>query len=281
MFSSYSIQFDTTMRNTLILFFCLFVWSLSAQEIKKENLTKKQTIYWDFLRTEVLAIGCYYQDELGETTEKHGKWLYFDEAGNLEEERNFYRDKLVGKVVLYYPNKNLKQEGYFKRDVQDSVYREWYENGKLKVEGYYTKGEATGKWTYYYLDGREKSVEELIGGVNYIHSFWLPDSLHSQTIIDGNGELATYFTTGTVKEWYNYKNGLKDGVFEERSIYGYSMLTGYFKLGKRTALGPMPTIQGILKKSAIIRMVNSMVSTLIITIMDKSMCTDITKTERK
>jgi antitoxin component YwqK of YwqJK toxin-antitoxin module len=219
----------------LSLLFIVWVFSLHsfAQEILKENLTRKNSIYYDFQKTQIQATGSYYQDDLGETIEKHGKWLYFDREGIIEEERNYYRDKLVGKVVLYYPNKTLKQEGYFNYDVQDSVYREWYDNGKLKVEGQYLKGEAAGKWTYYYLDGREKSVEEVIDGVNFIHAFWLPDSLHTQTVVDGTGELLTFYTTGTIKEWYNFKDGLKDGPFEERSTYGYLMMSGHFKLGKK------------------------------------------------
>ena len=119
------------MRLRLLIYCCLICLPSFAQEILKENLTRKKSIYWDFEQIHIQATGSYYQDELGETIEKHGKWVYFDREGIVEEERNYYRDKLSGKVVLYYPNKKLKQEGYFKNDVQDSVYREWYENGKL------------------------------------------------------------------------------------------------------------------------------------------------------
>jgi len=204
-----------------------------SQVVLKENLTKKESLYWDFNKTQLQSTGCYYKDEVDETTEKHGKWLYYDRLGILEEERNYYKDMLHGKVALFYSNKKLKQEGYFYLDRQDSIYREWYENGKLSVEGQYNMNEPVGKWAYYDLDGREKSIEELIDSVNYLISFWLPDSLHTQTITGGTGELATYYTTGTVKEWYNYRDGLKDGPFEELSIYGYSTLTGFFKKGEK------------------------------------------------
>lgn len=204
-----------------------------GQVVLKENLTKKVTLYWDYNNLQIQATGSYFKDDIDETTDKHGKWLYYDRLGVLEEERNYFMGMLHGRTILYYPNKKKKQEGYFYLEHQDSVYREWFENGKLAVEGYYKSNQPVGQWTYYYLDGREKSVEEIKGGVNHLVAFWLPDSLHTQTIIDGFGELSTYYTTGTVKEWYNYENGLKNGPFEEISIYGYPTLTGYFKNGEK------------------------------------------------
>ncbi|MEN9440650.1 MAG: hypothetical protein RLZ33_726, partial [Bacteroidota bacterium] len=143
---------------TIIAFLSLFVFLTSnAQVVLKENLTKKANLYWDFNKTQIQATGSYYKDEVDETTDKHGKWLYYDRLGVLEEERNYYKEMLHGKVVLYYSNKKLKQEGYFYLDRQDSVYREWFENGKLSVEGYYSSDKPVGKWSYYYMDGSKKS----------------------------------------------------------------------------------------------------------------------------
>lgn len=221
------------MKTLLVFFSIAFLSTAYSQVVLKENLSKKTSLFWDFNNTQLQAIGSYYIDIVDVTTDKHGKWLYYDRLGVLEEERNYYKGMLHGRVLLYYPNKKLKQEGYFYLDRQDSVYKEWSEDGKLVVEGQYKMNEPRGKWTYYYLDGREKSVEEVKGEVNRVMSFWLPDSLHTQTIINGTGELATYYSTGTVKEWYNYNDGLKDGPFEEISIYGYTTLTGYFKQGEK------------------------------------------------
>ena len=216
----------------LILFLLIAVTSI-GQEVKKENLTKKFTLYWDFNKTQVQAVGSYYMDELGETTDKHGKWLYYSRLGDIEEERNYYKEMLHGKTISYYSKDKPKQEGYFYLNSQDSVFREWHENGKLSVEGMYRTGEPTGVWKYFYFDGREKAQEETKVGTNYVWSFWLPDSLHTQTIINGEGELTTYYNTGRVKEWYNYKNGLKNGPFEEFSIGGYITLSGSFKDGEK------------------------------------------------
>lgn len=204
-----------------------------AQKVLKENLSKKVTLYWDFNKTQVQAVGYYYVDSLDVTTEKHGKWLYFTRQGELEEERNYYKDMLHGKAIFYYAENKPKQEGYFFLNRQDSIYREWHENGKLSIEGAYKMDEPVGLWKYYYFDGREKSLEETKAGINYVWAFWLPDKDHTQTVVDGNGEMTTYFNTGRVKEWYNYKNGLKNGPFEEFSIYGYTALNGSFKDGEK------------------------------------------------
>lgn len=238
------------MKIGLILLLILSFSPVFSQVVFKENLTKKTSLFWDFNKIQLQAIGSYYQDDLDVTTENHGKWLYYDRNGVLEEERNYFRGMLHGRVILYYPNEKKKQEGYFYLDQQDSVYREWSDGGKLSLEGQYNLDQPTGKWTYYYLDGRQKSVEEVKGNVNYLVSFWLPDSLHTQTIVNGTGELAVYYSTGTLKEWYNYKDGLKDGPFEEVSIYGYKTLSGFFKDGEKDSIWTFAYYTGDIEKTS-------------------------------
>lgn len=212
----------------------LFLFSSSCsfgQQVKKENLSKQKQTFWDYNKLQIQSQGKYYVDQFGETTEKHGKWLYYDRKGTIEEVRNYYRDMLHGEVVLYYSNGQKRQLGYFKQNQQDSIYTEWFETGNVKVEGEYNADQAANFWRYYYRDGRLKSLEEIREEENYLWEFYLPDSAHTQTVIAGTGELVSYYTTGRVKEWYNYKEGLKDGPFEEFSIYGYSTLKGNFKGG--------------------------------------------------
>lgn len=218
---------------TLCLLWSMLPFSSLSQIILKENLTKQHTDYWDFNKVKPQATGKYYKDQMGETTEQHGKWIYYDREGEIEEERNYYRGLLYGLVVRYFPNGKKQQEGYFKWDVQDSIYSEWYETGELMVKGEYALGKPVGRWEYYYRDGRLKSVEEVIDSVDYVWEFYLPDPAHTQTIVNGNGELTSYYTTGSVKEWYNFKNGLRDGEFEEISVYGYTTLKGSFQDGKK------------------------------------------------
>ena len=252
------------MLHVLKIAVVLFPLFLGAQlVIKPENLTKKENTYWDFNKTQIQSTGSYYQDILGATKDKHGKWIYYDKFGKIEEERNCYRGKLNGKVVLYYPNGKLKQEGYFKIifqegvnqmiELQDSVYREWHENGFPSREGYFELGKPKGIWKNYYYDGREMSYEEQIDSISYIKSFWLPDPKHTKTIVDGTGEMTLYHSTGAVKEWYNYKNGRQNGPFEEQSIYGYTTLSGSFIDGVKDGEWKFYYYTGNLEKTSVYR----------------------------
>ena len=140
------------------ILFSLFSFTLMSQVINKENLTPKEKNYYDFQQTQLESIGSYYKDLLGESRDKHGKWLYYDRFGTVIEERNYYRGKLHGRVISSYSNGKNKQEGYFKMGEQDSVFREWNETGKLSVQGFYKFGQPTGIWEYFYLTGQKKEA---------------------------------------------------------------------------------------------------------------------------
>lgn len=98
------------------LFLIVVLFSISdvvAQEedysVLKENLTKKESLFYDYNKINIQSIGAYYVDKLGKTTMKHGEWLYFNRDGKIEEKRNYYKDLLHGKVELFMlilnPNK--------------------------------------------------------------------------------------------------------------------------------------------------------------------------------
>jgi antitoxin component YwqK of YwqJK toxin-antitoxin module len=217
------------MKNFILILGLLFPFVNFSQTVLKENLTPLDKIYWDIKKTKIQSAGSYYKDALGQTRDKHGKWEYYNEFGDLEETRNFYREKLHGQVFLKYANGKPRQEGYFKLNKQDSIYREWVENGNLIVEGYYKNNKPFGIWKRYYMNGQPESIEEYIDTVCYIKSFWLNDSLHTQVIKNGNGTKTAYFPNGKLKEKYNYKDGLRDGPCEDWSINGYILLKGNFK----------------------------------------------------
>lgn len=217
------------MKYLLVISAVLSLFQVYSQQVEKRNLTKRQFYFYDINKTQIESDGFYYVDDLGETTFRHGKWRFYDREGELQEERNYYKNQLHGEVVIYFPNGKKNSIGYFKLDVQDSIYKEWDETGVLIQEGLYNDGMPLGSWKYYYRNGKEKMVEEVVDGTSFVWQFWLPDSLHTQTVKDGTGEIATYYTNGNLKEWYTYKNGLKDGPFEEASVYGYFLLKGAFK----------------------------------------------------
>src|SRR4051794_12412264 len=107
----------------VFILFSLFSFAAFGQVILKENLTPKVKNYYDFQKMQLESVGSYYKDPLGETRDKHGKWIYYDRFGTQIEERNYFRGKLHGRVLATYSNSKNKQEGYFKLGQQDSVYR--------------------------------------------------------------------------------------------------------------------------------------------------------------
>ena len=99
----------------LLVFIALFT-TIYAQDFKilKENLSPRVRLYWDAQNKHVQGTGSYYVGVVKPTAnEKHGKWQFFTYDGVLEEEAFYYRNRLHGKRVFFYPNKQIKQESYF------------------------------------------------------------------------------------------------------------------------------------------------------------------------
>lgn len=221
------------MRLLLIVSLVIISFSVNGQEIRKENLTKKKLFYYGGRTFNVESEGYYYKDPLGETTLRHGKWRFFSKEGDLLEERTYYKNDLHGPTIVYHLNGVKATEGYFERGVQDSIYIERHPNDSIKQKGFYTEGKPSGTWKYYYRDGRLKMVEEIIDQESFVWEFYQPDSLHTQTVTEGDGYLSIFYTNGNLKEEYFYENGMKQGPFKEGSVYGYYLLRGNFKENKR------------------------------------------------
>ena len=141
------------MKNWFVSLILLTWMPVFSQLIDHENLSPKEKIYWDASNRKLHSVGSYYTDEFTfETTEKHGKWLFYSTEGVLEEERFYYRNRTHGKQIIYYPNKKIKQLYYCKFNVSDSLYKEFNEAGTLVKSGYFSLGSPQGKWQYFYSD---------------------------------------------------------------------------------------------------------------------------------
>src|SRR5690554_6569054 len=152
------------MHKTIILFLLTaLVFNGYSQSRKDRNLSKRQSFYYDpATRTQIESHGYYYVDELGETTERHGKWSYYNKKGILVEERHYNRNQLDGEVKTFYGEDRVKSIGYFVEDQQDSIFIDFHPTGDTAQVGYFDKGEPTGQWRYFYTDGALKMVEEII-----------------------------------------------------------------------------------------------------------------------
>ena len=81
----------------MIVFRSLFLFSVIlclntvfTQEIRQEQLTDRERLYWDAENKKIRARGSYYQDDIiGVTNEKHGKWLFYNAKGRITEEQHF------------------------------------------------------------------------------------------------------------------------------------------------------------------------------------------------
>jgi len=225
------IIFNTMYKSILFTFVLVFAFNGYSQNNKEKNKnqSKRQIFYFDPInKSKIESQGYFYVDELGETTERQGKWTFFNEEGVIVEERNYHRNKLDGEVKTYYGKNRVKNIGYFDNDLQDSLYVAFHVNGDTSEVGYYHQGDPTGFWRYFYRDGALKLVEEVVDSISYAWEFYAADTLHTQTLKNGNGEIAEYYTNGRLKSWYNYKDGLRHGVFEEASVHGYYLMKGSF-----------------------------------------------------
>ena len=235
-----------------IILFSILVLSFFkafSQKVEKENLSQKVKLFWDAGNKKLQATGSYFTNERrGNTAEKHGKWLFYSYDGILEEERNYYRNRIHGLQSIYYPSKKIKQQTYFTFNVPDSSFKEWNEDGTLIILGNYDLGSPDGIWEYYYNNGKKKSVEEVINDTTYLRSFFENDSLHTQTIKDGNGFIKSFYSNGVTKELYTFKNGLKTGLFEERTANGMLSISGAFKTGKKDSIWEFYSFLGNLEK---------------------------------
>lgn len=249
--SLFSVVLFKPMRLLSLFILLIFADNFLAQELKvlKENLSPKVRTYWDAQNKHLQGYGAYFTSSASpQTTEKHGKWLFYDYDGQLEEEANYYRNRLHGKRTFFYPNKQVKQEAFFKFNVPDSTYKEFGSDGKLLVSGQFELGSPVGLWNYYYADGHPKSIEKVQNDTVYLKAFWQADSTHLQTVKDGNGQIISYYIDGVVKEFYTFQNGLKTGPFEERTANGVLSIGGAFKNGKKDGLWEFYRFDGVLEK---------------------------------
>ena len=88
----------------------------------------------------------------------------------------------------------------------------------------------------------------MINDTVYLRVFFENDSLHTQTIKDGNGHITSFYSNGVTKELYTFKNGLKTGLFEERTANGMLSISGSFKEGKKDSIWEFFSFLGNLEK---------------------------------
>ena len=195
-------------RAIIFLFIAVFSFSAFSQGVNADNQTEIERLYWDGGKKHLNCKGSYYIDDIiGSTNEKHGKWRFYDFNGELTEERNYFRDRVHGKQLTFHKDKALKTEAFFVYNVPDSSFKEWNEKGALIVSGHYQLGSPDADWLYYFEDGRLEKRQLISNDTVYLIELFDRDSLHTQIIQDGNGEIKKYYVSGGLKSFIPIQMG--------------------------------------------------------------------------
>ncbi|MFT7613510.1 MAG: antitoxin component YwqK of YwqJK toxin-antitoxin module [Parvicellaceae bacterium] len=186
--------------------------------------------YWDFDSTIVRSVGYVNNKGWNDIGAKQGRWTFYYENGNKEEVANYDRGYLNGRVSRYYENGKVQQDGWFKWDIQDSLYKSFFPDGTPAEKGAFKDGEEIGKWSIWYKPSKQfpktqKQEEfEIKDSTKFLWNYWKNDG--SKMIDNGNGEMLTFHSWGTVKERTTYANGLMTGPYEKFNPAGKPRIVG-------------------------------------------------------
>ena len=233
----------------LIFVFGILFSNVFGQKILPENLGPKVKLYWDANNKRIHSVGCYYVDPINpQTTEKHGKWLFYAFDGTLEAERFYYRNRMHGKQTVYFPSKKIKQVYYSEFNVPDSSFKEYDEQGTLIIEGQYLLGSPEGVWHYFYPDSTLWKEERVSNDTTYLIKYVGAAPNHQLMVQNGDGQVDTYYSLGGLKESYTFKQGLRHGFFYEFLASGQPSITGCFEFGKKNGAWKFYFPDGTLEK---------------------------------
>jgi antitoxin component YwqK of YwqJK toxin-antitoxin module len=163
---------------------------------------------------------------------KQGYWKKYYPNGNLMYKGFFKDDKPVGEMKRYFESGNLKAILIFDEKTDYSSAKIYYEDGTLASDGFYSGSKKDSIWNYYsYYDRQLKSRETYKKGVK-------------------NGFSYQYYPGGNCFEKTEWKNELKDGVWEQyfedgsvrlQAVYNHGKLAGnyivYYSKGRPMVSG--------------------------------------------
>lgn len=158
---------------------------------------------------------------------REGKWIFYNENGQLNQEVFWKNGKSNGEFKVYYENGKLKEESNWLNDLQTGVYKKYYENGNKNFEwSNVLNGKGDGLYTYYHENGNKQEEGKFVNGlVHGIVRFYSPEGILTEesNFLKGKREgiRTTFYPSGKIKATYNCKND---------KIHG--SVKGYFENGK-------------------------------------------------
>jgi len=197
----------------------LMATNLHKEDGLVENTTFRKTK--NRIKGTVISKGTYSNQK------KHGEWLYYDEEGILRALETYKLDVLHGDFIIYYYNGTVSEQGVFEDGNREGIHSEYFHSGELKSQttfksgiengeilawnapnvklykGQMNNGIAVGEWHFYLSDGRiEYRLLYDDSGVEIRRKY-------------ENGEQEEFYNSGIPKAFYEYKNGKKNGPFQE------------------------------------------------------------------
>jgi antitoxin component YwqK of YwqJK toxin-antitoxin module len=128
---------------------------------------------------------------------KQGPWKKYYPNGNLNYTATFKDDKPVDTLKRYFESGNLKALIYFNSAGISARARLFYEDGQVAAEGYYYNSLKDSLWKYYsYFEGTVISDEIYRKGKKH-------------------GLSHKYYPNGVVTEIIEWKDNIKDGIWEQ------------------------------------------------------------------
>lgn len=98
---------------------------------------------------EIAAKGNYSAPEI-----KTGKWIYYDQHGNIRSEVHYKNNKKHGPAVYYYKDGSKVKETSFENGRENGYRKEYFSNGKVKIEGALVDGNFDGETKIYHPNGQ-------------------------------------------------------------------------------------------------------------------------------
>lgn len=210
---------------------------MSEGELKKSKEHGKWTYWYENGNVQATA---FYSNGLPDSL-----WQWFDETGKLTKSGSYKRGLENGVWMEYYGNGLPMDSGSYLDSRPHGPWKYWYEdgtlsqigtleqgkkvgpwetyfpNGNLSSEGTMADDNPMGNWKYFYENGNLNSELKFLGGdKSLIMNYW--DQQGKQVVVDGNGYLKTYDTSGQLLVEGLLKDGARINLW--KSYYGNGKL---------------------------------------------------------
>jgi antitoxin component YwqK of YwqJK toxin-antitoxin module len=155
----------------------------------------------------------YYGKGNYENGKKEGKWVFYFQNGDIEQEGYFNNDKPDQDWIWFYSNGKKKREEVYLLGKREGPYVEYDTAENVILKGEYYDGDRTGEWFYQIGDNRE---------------------IGSYELGNKNGEWKHYYSNiDQLRFVGSYNNGDEDGTHKWFYANGNVELIGDYRVGQK------------------------------------------------